>query len=169
MKETHKLFSDIAKRFAAESHCISRKVAAIAVKDNRIVATGINGTPEGTCNCDEHWEKQYKDGNDFADGLSFDKAFSLWITDNDFREMHHVWSKENEMHAEQNLVSHAARKGIPLEGSTVYVTLSPCIDCAKLLIGVKPAKIVYLEKYDKSDSLALLEKAGIPTIQFLEE
>lgn len=60
------------------------------------------------------------------------------------------------VHAEANLVSYCARKGIALEGATVYVTLSPCRKCAELLIQARVERVIYLEEYRNSDGLELL-------------
>ncbi|NJO88895.1 MAG: hypothetical protein HC831_08020, partial [Chloroflexia bacterium] len=54
------LFKDIVLRIAEESHCESKKVAAIAVKNGRIIATGINGSISGLTNCDEYWKRPMK-------------------------------------------------------------------------------------------------------------
>jgi dCMP deaminase len=60
------LFKDIVLRISQESHCLSRHVAAIAVKNGRIIATGINGTPAHTENCDEFFKKEFIKGIDRA-------------------------------------------------------------------------------------------------------
>jgi dCMP deaminase len=52
----HQLFKDIAERFSQESHCLSKQVAALAVKNGRIIGTGINGTVAGDVNCDEYFK-----------------------------------------------------------------------------------------------------------------
>ena len=66
------------------------------------------------------------------------------------------------LHAESNclmkLVRHA---GTSSEGGTMYVTLSPCIDCAKLIIQAGIARVVYIERYHDTAGIALLKKAGV--------
>lgn len=69
------------------------------------------------------------------------------------------------VHAETNAVAFAARKGIATEGSTLYCTLAPCHDCAKLLINAGIIQVVYIEVYRSLDGLDLLKRAGIPTHQ----
>ena len=65
------------------------------------------------------------------------------------------------VHAEANLVSYCARKGIALEGATVYITLSPCRKCAELLIQARVAKIIYLKEYRINDGIELLTSCMI--------
>jgi dCMP deaminase len=143
MKNQHRLFSDVALRFAEESHCSSKHVAAIAVRHNRIICTGINGTPKGTENCDNHWLDVY-----VKEPRSLN--FSSWIQTDEWRQLHMDWSTKNEIHAEQNLIAEAARTGIALEGCDIYLTISPCIHCSKLLIALNPKTVYFVTQYDKS-------------------
>lgn len=149
MKNREKLFVDILDRFAQESHCCRRKVACLAVKDNRIIATGINGTPEGFENCDEHF-------------ANFD------LSSQEFRENHHEWCLCRELHAEENTVAYAARRGISLEGCDIYCSLAPCISCTRLLAALKPKRIFYKDEYDKSDILYIREFFDKMNIEFIK-
>ena len=116
----------MAKKLALESKCVSYKVACLFVKDGRIIATGINGTPPGYLNCCDR----------FPGGKTPE---------------HHEWSDTHEIHAEQNAITYAARKGIALEGSTVYCTLKPCKHCTKLLITLGVHNIFYIDRYRRND------------------
>ena len=100
-------FINIAKEISSASKCVSRRVGAVIVKDGRILSTGYNGTPAGFINCCDYW-------------------------DNKHTSQHHQWSKTYEIHAEMNAIIWAARKGISIEGATIYVTLEPCSDCSKI-------------------------------------
>jgi len=120
-------FINIAKEIAKASKCVSKQVGAVIVKDGRILSTGYNGTPTGYINCSEHWKNEYtKD--------------------------HHEWSKTYEIHAEMNAIIWAARKGIAIEGGTIYVTLEPCSQCSKNLIASGIKKIVYEKSYEYTNS-----------------
>ena len=144
IKTKLKLYKDICLRFAKESHCVSKKVCCLALKDGRIIGTGINGTPENCPNCDTIFDKK-----------NFD------------REEHHTWSLNRELHAEQNLIAFCAREGISLKGCEILVSLMPCRDCSKLLIALKPTVVYYMEEYDKgeSESKNLFSEAGIPLMK----
>lgn len=67
------------------------------------------------------------------------------------------------LHAEANAITKVARSNNSSEGATLYVTASPCIECAKLIIQAGIKRVVYSEKYHTPDGLDLLEKAGILT------
>lgn len=122
-----KNFINIAKELATASKCVSKQVGAVIVKDGRILSTGYNGTPAGFINCNEHWKNEYT-------------------------KEHHEWSKTYEIHAEMNAIIWAARKGISIEGATIYVTLEPCSECSKNLIASGIKRIVYEKSYEHTHS-----------------
>lgn len=72
------------------------------------------------------------------------------------------------VHAEQNAVADAAKRGVPLEGSTAYVTHFPCINCAKILASSGIASVKYRHDY-KNDPIALelLEQAGVSVVKLI--
>jgi len=120
-------FINIAQELATASKCVSKQVGAVIVKDGRILSTGYNGTPAGYINCREHWSGEYT-------------------------KEHHDWSKTYEIHAEMNAIIWAARKGISIEGATIYVTLEPCSECSKNIIASGIKRIVYLRPYEHNHS-----------------
>ncbi|MDD2698146.1 MAG: dCMP deaminase family protein [Arcobacteraceae bacterium] len=122
-----KIFINIAKEIGSASKCVSKQVGAVIVKDGRILSTGYNGTPAGFQNCCEYWNGEYtKD--------------------------HHEWSKTYEIHAEMNAIIWAARKGISIEGASIYVTLEPCSECSKNLIASGIKRIIYEKAYEHTNS-----------------
>ena len=120
-------FLNIARELASASKCVSKQVGAVIVKDGRILSTGYNGTPAGYVNCSERWDGAYT-------------------------PEHHEWSKTYEIHAEMNAIIWAARKGIPVEGATIYVTLEPCSECSKNVIASGIKRIVYDKPYEHTHS-----------------
>lgn len=120
-------FLDVADRLALLSKCQSRKVCALAVKDGRIIGTGLNGTMAGGLNCCDV----------FPDGVNQDN-----------RLQHREWSKFNEIHAEESLIADAASTGRGLKGCTVYVSLQPCQKCSLYLTRIGAVRIVYRNDYD---------------------
>jgi dCMP deaminase len=68
------------------------------------------------------------------------------------------------MHAEANAITKIARSNNSSEGATMYVTASPCIECAKLIIQAGIKRVIYSEKYRLVDGLELLQQAGIEVI-----
>ncbi|MDR1679412.1 MAG: dCMP deaminase family protein [Prevotellaceae bacterium] len=73
-------------------------------------------------------------------------------------------SKPYVLHAEANAISKIARSHNSSDGATLYVTASPCIECAKLIIQAGIKRVVYNEKYRIMDGIELLERAGIETV-----
>lgn len=120
------IYLRMASELAAFSKCVSLHVACLLVKDGRILSTGVNGTPAGWINCSEQ----------FPQGKCPE---------------HNQWSNAHEIHAELNAVIWAARTGIAIENATAYVTHSPCVQCAKNLIAAGIRRIVYAERYDRTE------------------
>ena len=131
-KEWINTFLDVTEIIAKRSHCCSKKVCAIAVKDYRIIGTGINGSISGCKNCDD---------------IFFEKDLGI----PEIREQHHQWSLENELHAEQNLILDLAKRGVSSIGVDVFVSLQPCENCARLLAQSGISNIYWRNSYDKGN------------------
>ena len=137
---------DVAKRTAENSYAVRSKVGAVLVKDNRIISTGWNGTPAGFDNYCEYKVKQqsYYDSQVNPLGLK---------------------TKSNVIHAEANAIYFCAKHGISTNGSTLYITLSPCATCALALIQAGIKEVYYAEQYRDRTGLDILEQAGIKTLK----
>ena len=68
------------------------------------------------------------------------------------------------LHAEANAITKLARSSNNSDGSTIYITASPCIECAKLIIQAGIKRVVYGEKYRLMDDIELLQRAGIEVV-----
>jgi len=135
-------FMNFALTLADLSHCARVQVGAVITLNNRVVSTGYNGTPSGYENCDYHFRNHDKN-------------------DPNFREEHGLWSK-HEVHGEMNAILMAAKHGISVDGGTVYVTISPCMDCAKAIIVSGIKRVVYYKEYDRdSYPLEFLTECGV--------
>jgi dCMP deaminase len=132
-----KLYMDLTDRVADMSFAERKKVGSIAVKNGNILAFGFNGTPSGFDN-----ECEFKD---YAEDGSFKLV-----------------TKEEVVHAEANMVAKAAREGVSLKDSTVYINIAPCCNCALLLIQSGVSKVVYKEMYRSEVGLKLLNSSKIP-------
>ena len=111
--------------------CLRRHVGAIVVADQRIIATGYNGTPTGFPNCDEGGCHRCAHPDDYAEGRGYDVCICV--------------------HAEQNAILQAARLGYSVEGSHCYSTLRPCFGCLKELYQAGVARVLYLNPWSPSD------------------
>jgi hypothetical protein len=69
------------------------------------------------------------------------------------------------LHAEANAISKIAKSGNSSEGATLYVTASPCLECAKLIIQSGIKRVVYRDEYRLKDGIELLERAGVEIVK----
>lgn len=129
-------YIEILKSLQKLSTCKRLKVAALLVRDGRIVATGWNGVASGQKHCEDIF-KDCEEGEEFY-------------------QKHHEFSTRYELHAEQNLISFCAKNGIETNNTTIYLTHSPCIHCAKILLSAGIKEVKFLEMYDRDKSGILL-------------
>ena len=73
------------------------------------------------------------------------------------------------LHSEANAITKIARSGNNSDGATLYVTASPCIECAKLIIQAGIKRVVYSEEYRLKDGIELLQRAGIEVVLSKED
>ena len=133
-----RMYMDIAKRIGEMSHAERTKVGAVLVKDTNILSFGFNGTPTGFDN----------DCEDFFYG--------------------NMVTKPEVLHAESNAIAKVAMSTQSSEGSTLYVTLSPCVECAKMIIQAGLSRVVYKEKYRDDSGMELLARARLEVEQLYE-
>lgn len=144
-----------AKIVSNHSYCKRKKVGALLVKDNRIIATGYNGTIAGIDNdCELMCDKC--NGTGKINQQKCENCNGLGRITNEFV-----------LHAEQNVIAYAAKNGISTNDTTMYITLAPCKICAKLMIQAGVTRIVYSEKYRDMSGVDFLNKLGIK-VDYLE-
>ena len=122
------IYMELAQNLARKSHCVKIHVGAVLTKDTRIVSLGYNGPPAGTHNCDQEWPES---------GCPRDSKGSCSLA----------------LHAEQNAILYASKNNVSIEGCTLYVTLSPCLACARIIYTMGIKKVIYLESYAKFKGL----------------
>ena len=129
MKEKYiKAFMKTAKVFAECSTATKLKVGCIAVKDDRIISIGLNGTPNG-------WSNVCED----------DSNMTL----------------PEVLHAESNMLMKLAKTSGGAQGASVFISHSPCLECAKLLYQSGVSQVYYETPYRSDDGINFLKKAGI--------
>jgi dCMP deaminase len=139
-------FMDIAHVVARRGNCRRRQVAAVIVKDRRIISTGYNGTPRGVPNCFEGGCPRC--ASDAPSGENLGECICA--------------------HAEENAIVQASYHGIALAGGMIYCTMSPCLMCTKMIINAGLTAVVYEREYHFSEqSRRLFETAGIACRQFV--
>ena len=137
----------IARAVAARASCLRRRVGAVIVVDNAILASGYNGTPIGVQNCDQGGCPRC--ASEAPVGAGYDACICV--------------------HAEQNAIAFAARHGNATKGGTLYTTLRPCFGCAKDAIQAGIRRIVYAENFEYQSELEevyrrLIEESGISLV-----
>lgn len=154
-------FLQIAQLMAEHSTCARVAVGAVLVRDGRIISSGYNGTPSKQVECISYFYKLWEDLVRPEKHISFEE----YLKSDEFKNEHREFSIKNEVHAEPNAIAYAARNGVSTENSTIYLTISPCIQCAKLLISSGIKRVVFNERYDRpeDDGVTLLESARILT------
>lgn len=157
-------FMRVVKEMETLSTCGRIHVGCVITKDNRIISTGYNGVPAGQLHCVDYFYQKYVD--------EYEKYFPKWtdyIQTIAFSESHHEFAIKNELHAEQNAIAIAAKHGIKLKNTTMYVSYNPCFQCAKLIIASGIKTIIYEKKYLREDTTEFLTNNGITIIQLQGE
>lgn len=135
----NKYYMGVAQLTALNSLARKRQVGAIIVRNQQIISEGFNGTPAGF---DNNCEVEYCIVNSDA-------------------EVPKLITKPEVLHAESNAITKCAKYGNATLGATLYVTCSPCIECAKLIIQAGISKVIYRDEYHDLSGVELLKKANI--------
>ncbi|MEO5979215.1 MAG: dCMP deaminase family protein [Chryseolinea sp.] len=123
------IYMELAVNLARRSHCIKRHVGAVLTKDTRIISIGYNGPPSGTHNCDEEWSEV---------GCPRDSKGGCSLA----------------IHAEQNAILYAVKNKTSVDGATLYVTLSPCLACSRIIYSMGIRRVIYLNSYAEYKKIA---------------
>lgn len=135
----------MCREWSQLSKATRMKVGCLIVKDNQIISDGFNGTPVGFDNkCEE-------------------EKFNFYALDRPRGAVPPTISKTlpEVLHAESNAITKLAKSTNSSDGATLYCTLSPCFDCAKLIIQAGIKRVVFTEEYRHGNGLDLLRKAAI--------
>ena len=125
----------MAKIWGQLSKAERKQVGCLIVKSGQIISDGYNGTPHG-----------------FDNACEYGTRFGLE-------------TKPEVLHAESNALTKLAKSTQSSKGATIYITLSPCFDCAKLMIQSGINRVVYLDQYRDTGGIDLLCKANIDVSQ----
>ena len=149
------IYMQMAYQIAKLSYAKRKRVGCIIVKDNQVISTGYNGTPHGFKNdCEEiqtrkvendnHKKVLEEKGYDCHDGCCSKEV-----------------TKRVVLHAESNALAKVSKSTLSSDGADMYITMSPCFDCAKLIIQSGIKKVFYSESYRDTSGIDILEEAGI--------
>lgn len=141
------IYMELAEKLALRSHCVKAQVGAVLTKDTRIVSLGYNGPPAGTHNCDEEFPEH---------GCPRDSKGSCSLA----------------LHAEQNAILYATKNNVSMQDATLYVTLSPCIACARVIFTIGIKKVFYKNSYanfkgiSSDEGVDFLRRFGVEVIHY---
>ena len=140
----HEFHMDICEVARKRSTCLRIQTGTIIERNNRILSTGYNGSVSGSQHCCDYWFEKFQNDDNYA-------IFEKFLRSDEFYYEHHKWSIENELHGEMNAILHAGKIGVTLEGSTLYTTYSPCINCAKAIVSSGIKKVFFKCLYKRDD------------------
>lgn len=141
-------FMEVCRAIAKRATCDRGRSGCVIARDHQVLATGYVGAPAGLPHCDEvgHQLKQlvHEDGT---------------VTKHCVRTVH----------AEQNAICQAARRGIGIQGATLYCRMTPCRTCAMMIINCGIVRVVCERKYhDGVESEEMFSKAGL-VLEYVEQ
>ncbi len=129
------LYMDWARRCSELSHARRLHVGAVIVKDDTVISYGYNGMPAG-------WDNNCEDI--IVDGISSQ-----------------LKTKPEVLHAESNAIAKLAKSSNSGQGADMFITHSPCLDCAKLIYQSGIRRVYFGENYRDDNGIKFLEKSGI--------
>ena len=134
-----KYFATIAEETAKLSSAIKLQVGCVIVKDNRILSVGYNGTPSG-------WDNECEEVIKWPNG-----------------DIKFLTTKPEVLHAERNALDKVAKSTESTDGAILFVTHTPCIECAKSIYNTGIKEVYYINEYDATigSGLEFLKKAGV--------
>ncbi|MCL2435294.1 MAG: cytidine/deoxycytidylate deaminase family protein [Lentimicrobiaceae bacterium] len=142
-------FMEIAHTVSKRATCDRGRSGCVIVRDKQILVSGYVGSPNGLPHCDDV-------GHQMKKMLHEDGSISEHCV--------------RTVHAEQNAICQAAKRGIALEGSTLYCRMTPCRVCAMLIINCGIKRVVCEKKYHAGgESEEMFAKAGVELVFFSEE
>jgi dCMP deaminase len=134
-------FMEVCEAISKRATCDRGRSGCVIAKGNQLLVTGYVGAPAGLPHCDEAGHQ-----------------FKQLIHENGSVTTHCVRT----VHAEQNAICQAARRGIPIDGATLYCRMTPCRTCAMLIINCGIVRVVCQRRYhDADDSEEMFKTAGI--------
>lgn len=145
-------YMQMAEVWARRSKANRKQVGALIVKDKQIISDGYNGMPSGAEDdvCETYQWPDWYDGRDGISGPP-DKV---------------LVTKPEVLHAESNaLMKISENGGVGAQGGTLYVTMSPCKECAKLIKQSKIRRVVFRELYRDTEGIEFLRKYGVQVDQ----
>jgi dCMP deaminase len=174
MKEKHLIaYMRTAKIFADLSIAQRLHVGAIVVKDDRIISIGYNGMPAGWDNNCEDKEYMDRGAGGWLNPDEIEHQWPLvgkfWIDTQEVDTRYRLVTKPEVLHAERNALDKLAKGSEGGDGATMFVTHSPCLECAKSIYGAGIKRVYFGEQYRSEDGIHFLKKCGVKISELIVE
>lgn len=141
-KELDKCYIQMTKTVAQLSKAVRKKVGCVLVTPENGMLSAYNGTPSG-------WDNRCED-------VYTSEPFEYLVT------------REDVIHAELNAILHAARQGVSIKGSTIYISLSPCLKCSAMIAQAGIKRVVYAEDYRDLSGVTKLVEHGVIVEKYVD-
>lgn len=159
------MYMELAHNMAKLSTCSRVNVGAILVLEGRPVLSGYNGSPSGHRHCKDIYLEKYQKYIESVGGKT-NFTFEDYMRLPEIREDHGKFSRLHEVHAEINIISQAAYKGLSVKGGKLYITHSPCNDCCKSILTAGISEVLFENLYDReTEGIQILLQSGINVTQ----
>ena len=132
------MYLDLCDRISEESHAVRLKVGAVFVSPDGVISIGINGMPSGGSNVCEN---------------SMDETEFISGTINPYKIVKRLITKPECSHAEENLYQKLMLQGVSTKEGSIFISHSPCIQCAKIIVGSGVKLVVYRNEYRDSSGI----------------
>ncbi len=162
------LYMDWAQRCAELSHARRLHVGAVVVKDDTVISYGYNGMPAGwDNNCeDKEWCSAggWLSPEEIEEGWPYEGTY-LDADGNEMQGRYRLKTKSEVLHAESNAIAKLAKSNNSGLGADLFVTHSPCLDCAKLIYQSGIRRVYFNQNYRDNAGIEFLAKSGIEVTQ----
>lgn len=162
------LYIDWAKRTSQLSHAVRLQVGAVIVKDDSVISYGYNGMPAGWDNdCeDKEWCSAggWLDPEEIEERWPYEGTY-LDADGNEMQGRYRLKTKPEVLHAESNAIAKLAKSNNSGLNADLFVTHSPCIDCAKLIYQSGIRRVYFNQNYRDDAGINFLEKSGVDVIK----
>ena len=182
LNQVDKMMMETAKLWSNMSKCKRHKVGAVISKDSRIISIGYNGNPSGHKPIKKEVKCELCNGTgklEVMNELPLDDVYGFSQNDicpkcggvgNILIEKDECENDDNitinsVIHAEANAILFCAKNGISTEGTTLYVTMSPCYECSKMIVQSGIKRVVYSYEYRDTTSIDFLKECDIDVVK----
>lgn len=159
------LYMDFAYRVAKLSHARRLQVGSVIVKDDTVISYGYNGMPAGWDNDCEHTELMPNNAGEYLDPAEiitkwpFEGRF--WVGGQEVITRYRLKTKPEVLHAESNSISKLAKSTNSGLNADMFITHSPCVECAKLIYQSGINRVFYSENYRDNHGVEFLQNSGV--------